>query len=100
MAAPLQDPHGILVATDVAARGLDIKDLVAVINYQLPVTIDPYIHRIGRTARAGKQVGPGLGLRPRASARVECRGLWGTQSRLSALMVDTRPVLGGGSTLH
>jgi ATP-dependent RNA helicase DbpA len=45
----------ILVATDVAARGLDIKDLAAVINYDLFPQPDVYIHRIGRTGRAGKE---------------------------------------------
>lgn len=44
----------ILIATDVAARGIDIKDISHVINYQLPMTMDSYIHRIGRTGRAGK----------------------------------------------
>jgi ATP-dependent RNA helicase RhlE len=44
----------ILVATDVAARGLDIDDLPHVINYELPRVAEDYIHRIGRTGRAGK----------------------------------------------
>ena len=44
----------ILVATDVAARGIDIDNVTHVINYQLPLTMDSYIHRIGRTGRAGK----------------------------------------------
>ena len=44
----------ILVATDIAARGLDITDVSHVINYQVPQTHDSYIHRIGRTGRAGK----------------------------------------------
>ena len=44
----------VLVATDVAARGLDIDDLPVVINYELPHTAEDYIHRIGRTGRAGK----------------------------------------------
>jgi ATP-independent RNA helicase DbpA len=43
----------VLVASDVAARGLDIKELAAVINYELPSDADIYLHRIGRTARAG-----------------------------------------------
>ena len=45
----------ILVATDVAARGLDIKDLGAVINYELPFETETYVHRIGRTGRAGSE---------------------------------------------
>ncbi|MBM3168413.1 MAG: DEAD/DEAH box helicase [Bacteroidetes bacterium] len=44
----------VLVATDVAARGIDVADVSHVINYQLPMTMDAYIHRIGRTGRAGK----------------------------------------------
>lgn len=44
----------ILIATDVAARGIDITDITHVINYQKPKTMDSYIHRIGRTGRAGK----------------------------------------------
>ncbi|HVO89449.1 MAG TPA: DEAD/DEAH box helicase [Casimicrobiaceae bacterium] len=43
----------VLVATDVAARGLDIDDLPLVVNYELPHTPEDYIHRIGRTGRAG-----------------------------------------------
>jgi len=45
----------ILVATDVAARGIDIPDLTHVINYCLPEDPESYIHRIGRTGRAGKE---------------------------------------------
>ncbi|MCK5676374.1 MAG: DbpA RNA binding domain-containing protein, partial [Verrucomicrobia bacterium] len=42
-------------ATDVAARGVDIKDLPVVINYELPSNPEGYVHRIGRTGRAGKR---------------------------------------------
>lgn len=44
----------VLVATDVAARGIDVSDVSHVINYRIPATMDSYIHRIGRTGRAGK----------------------------------------------
>jgi ATP-dependent RNA helicase RhlE len=45
--------YRVLVATDVAARGLDIDDITHVINYDLPIESETYVHRIGRTARAG-----------------------------------------------
>ncbi len=45
----------VLVATDIAARGLDISDLPHVVNFELPNVAEDYVHRIGRTGRAGKQ---------------------------------------------
>ncbi|KAL4896147.1 P-loop containing nucleoside triphosphate hydrolase protein [Aspergillus ambiguus] len=51
--SPSSDPSTILVATDVAARGLDIKGIDFVIHYHAPRTADTYVHRSGRTARAG-----------------------------------------------
>lgn len=50
---PSSNPSSILVATDVAARGLDIKGIDFVIHYHVPRTADMYVHRSGRTARAG-----------------------------------------------
>ncbi|MDE2140994.1 MAG: DEAD/DEAH box helicase [Elusimicrobia bacterium] len=47
----------LLICTDVASRGLDVKDLTHVINYSVPRELDIYVHRIGRTARSGK---PGI----------------------------------------
>ena len=44
----------VLVASDVAARGLDVEDLAMVVNYDVPSDADTYVHRIGRTGRAGK----------------------------------------------
>ena len=46
--------RSFFVATDVAARGLDVKDVTHVINYSLPEDVENYTHRSGRTARAGK----------------------------------------------
>ena len=45
----------VMIATDVASRGLDIKDVNLVINYEMPRNFDDYIHRVGRTGRAGKK---------------------------------------------
>jgi superfamily II DNA/RNA helicase len=50
-----KDEITILVATDVAARGLDIPDVTHVINYELPENYEDYIHRIGRTGRGDKK---------------------------------------------
>ena len=50
-----KDKINILIATDVAARGLDIPDVTHVINYDVPQTYNTYIHRIGRTGRSGKK---------------------------------------------
>jgi ATP-dependent RNA helicase RhlE len=48
-----------LVATDVAARGIDVEDITHVINFDAPVDSDTYVHRTGRTGRAGR---PGAGV--------------------------------------
>lgn len=50
-----QDRIQILIATDVASRGIDIEDVSHVINYDAPTSYDDYVHRIGRTGRAGKK---------------------------------------------
>ena len=44
----------VLVATDIASRGLDIEELPYVINYELPAVAEDYVHRVGRTGRAGR----------------------------------------------
>jgi superfamily II DNA/RNA helicase len=54
-----KDQINILIATDVAARGLDIPDVTHVINYDIPQNYETYVHRIGRTGRSGK---PGTAL--------------------------------------
>ena len=50
-----QNRVNVLLATDIASRGLDIPDVTHVINFDLPETYEDYIHRIGRTGRAGKK---------------------------------------------
>ncbi|ALN81903.1 ATP-dependent RNA helicase DbpA [Lysobacter antibioticus] len=61
----------VLVASDVAARGLDVEELAAVVNYDLPTDPDVYVHRIGRTGRAGRG-GIALSLcGPRETGRAE-----------------------------
>ena len=45
----------LICATDIAARGLDLGDITVVINYDFPMKISDYVHRIGRTGRAGKK---------------------------------------------
>ncbi|MBI3557190.1 MAG: DEAD/DEAH box helicase [Deltaproteobacteria bacterium] len=66
----------ILVATDIAARGIDIPHIAHVINYDLPMTPEDYVHRIGRTARAGAD-GQALSL-----ITPEDRGQWRLISKL------------------
>lgn len=55
MAGFREEKFNVLVATDVAGRGIDVPDVAAVINYDMPHTIEGYTHRIGRTGRAGKK---------------------------------------------
>ncbi len=45
----------LMIATDVASRGLDVKDIKTVINYDFPTQVEDYVHRIGRTGRAGEK---------------------------------------------
>jgi ATP-independent RNA helicase DbpA len=61
----------ILVATDVAARGLDIKSLDAVVNYDFPFETETYVHRIGRTGRAGREGSAFSLVQPREAFRLE-----------------------------
>ena len=48
------EPNYIMVTTDIAARGIDVKDIISVINFDLPQNLEYYVHRVGRTGRAGK----------------------------------------------
>ena len=62
----------VMVATDVASRGLDVRGICAVVNYDLANTTEDYVHRIGRTGRAGQQ-GEAFTFITHAP---EVRGLW------------------------
>ena len=93
----------ILVATDVAARGLDIKELGAVINYELTYDPEVHVHRIGRTGRAGQQ---GLALSlyqaneaQRVTVIEEYLGSTLPQGDLNSLEASLRPVLPEYATL-
>ena len=56
LAALARGATQVLVCSDVVARGIDLEDLDAVISYDVPAYVKTYIHRVGRTARAGKTV--------------------------------------------
>src|SRR5690606_29179012 len=71
-----------LVATDIAARGLDIDQLPYVVNYELPPVPEDYVHRIGRTGRAG-QVGEAISL--------VCREEYGEWRDIEKLLRRTVP---------
>ena len=66
----------ILIASDRASRGLDVKDLGVVINYDLPTSVTSYVHRVGRTARAGKE-----GLAWTLTTHHEARWFWNEIAR-------------------
>jgi ATP-dependent RNA helicase DDX42 len=64
-----KNEHGILIATDVASRGLDIPQIKYVINYETPKDGDTHIHRVGRTGRAGNRDGVAVTLIMRDDTR-------------------------------
>ncbi|MDB5816231.1 MAG: box helicase [Rhodocyclales bacterium] len=85
----------VLVATDVAARGLDVDDLPCVVNFELPPNPEDYIHRIGRTGRAGK-TGKAISLvspeeQPRLSAIERMLKLKLVQEHVPGFGPDTKP---------
>lgn len=89
----------VLIATDVAARGLDIPGIDAVIHYHVPRAADAYVHRSGRTARAGQEGTSILLCAPeevngvrRLVAKVHARASSGKSQTLQSLQIDRRVV--------
>ena len=82
----------VLVATDIAARGLDIEALPHVVNFDLPHVAEDYIHRIGRTGRAGSE-GEAVSL-----VSAEDRPLMAAIERLMNRKVEQRVI--AGDALH
>jgi ATP-dependent RNA helicase RhlE len=85
------DELRVLVATDIAARGLDIEELPHVVNFDLPHVAEDYVHRIGRTGRAGAS-GEAVSL-----VSAEDRPLMAAVERLMGRTVEQRTVAGFGS---
>ncbi len=83
----------MLVCTDVAARGLDVKDISHVINYSIPRELDSYVHRIGRTARSGK-TGYALSLVTPSHRALIGRIERVTKSRMKEGKIPTRKEIG------
>jgi len=83
----------ILVCTDVASRGIDVKDLTHVINYSIPRELDNYVHRIGRTGRSGK-TGVALSLVTPSHMGLVGRIEKMTQSKMEVGTIPTRKDVG------
>lgn len=80
--------YRVLVATDIAARGIDVKDICLVVNYDLPECSDDYVHRIGRTGRAGKSGKAVSFATPDQRASI---------SQIEKLIRKTLPIIGVGN---
>jgi ATP-dependent RNA helicase DeaD len=83
----------LLICTDVASRGLDVKDITHVINYSLPRELDNYVHRIGRTARSGKK-GVAMSLVTPSHRGLIARIERMTKSRMNEGRIPSRKELG------
>lgn len=83
----------LMICTDVASRGLDVKDLTHVINYSIPRELDVYVHRIGRTARSGK-TGVAISLMIPTHRHLISRLAHWTKSQIKEGKVPSRKELG------
>jgi ATP-dependent RNA helicase RhlE len=92
--------NDVLVATDVAARGLDLEDITHVINYDAPADDKDYVHRIGRTARAGRG-GEGITFvtpeQERDMSRIAAKLDLRTEVTKAGMPMERRPRTGGGA---
>jgi ATP-dependent RNA helicase DeaD len=88
----------ILICTDVASRGLDVKELTHVVNYSIPRELDVYVHRIGRTARSGK-AGVAISLVTPTSRYLIGKIEHMTKSRMREGKIPTRKELGARKVL-
>jgi superfamily II DNA/RNA helicase len=87
-----------LIATDVAARGIDVADITHVVNYDLPAAAEDYIHRVGRTARAGNTgVGITFVLDDQARDAVKMGTGLGLERELAAAGLGVKPTGGNGN---
>lgn len=89
----------VLICTDVASRGLDVKDITHVINYSLPRELDSYVHRIGRTARSGK-TGYAMSLVTPSHRGLISRIERATKSRMIEGKIPTRKEIGMKKIAH
>ncbi len=83
----------ILICTDVASRGLDVKDITHVVNYSIPRELDSYVHRIGRTARSGK-AGVALSLVTPSHRHLIGKIERLTKSKMNEGVIPTRKAIG------
>jgi ATP-dependent RNA helicase DeaD len=84
----------VLICTDVASRGVDVKDISHVVNYSLPRELDNYVHRIGRTARSGK-TGIAFSLVTPSHRQLVSRIEHRTKSRMTEGKIPNRKDIGG-----
>ncbi|MEQ9094877.1 MAG: DEAD/DEAH box helicase [Phycisphaerales bacterium] len=80
-----RDPQGVLIATDVASRGIDVSGITHVINFDMPADAETYVHRVGRTARAGAS-----GVAITFCEPAEVRDLAGIEHRTKAVIEPGR----------
>src|SRR6185436_2629877 len=89
----------MLVCTDVASRGIDVKDITHVINYSIPRELDNYVHRIGRTARSGK-AGMAMSLVTQSHRPLIRRIEQMTKSRMKEGKIPSRKEIGAKKVLQ